>query len=147
VKGSLVATSLTNFHYVARKLVGADQATSAVRDLMTLFDIISVDHWVLLSALGRPWPDFEDAVQDAAAELAGISIVVTRDLGCYSKSTRRIVAMRWGCCFQPSTWLDRMIAFSSLAWRATFLSRTRPMFSSHAGRHENHAASRTAEGW
>jgi predicted nucleic acid-binding protein len=91
VKGSLAATSLTNFHYVARKLVGAEQAASGVSDLMTLFDVIAVDRIVLHSALSRSWPDFEDAVQDAAAELCGIATIVTRDASGFSRSARRIV--------------------------------------------------------
>jgi hypothetical protein len=71
--------------------LGAGQAANAVGDLMRLFDVIAIDRMVLQTALDRSWPDFEDAVQDAAAELAGISIVVTRDAAGFSSSTRRIV--------------------------------------------------------
>jgi predicted nucleic acid-binding protein len=91
IQASLVATSLTNVFYIARKTLGTDGAFDAVRNLVGIFDILPIDRAVLEAALAHPSRDFEDAVQDAAAELAGIPIVVTRDPSGFAGSSRRVI--------------------------------------------------------
>ncbi len=91
LRASLAATSFTISHYVARKQLGGDEAMASVVDLLELVDVLGVDRDVLAAAVGRAWADFEDALQDAAAELAVISTIVTRDHDGFSGSTRRIV--------------------------------------------------------
>jgi predicted nucleic acid-binding protein len=91
LKASLVATTMTTIYYITRKSLGAEAALRAVADLLRVFEALSVDHAILATALASPLRDFEDAVQDAAADRAGIPIIVTRDPRGFAGSSRRIV--------------------------------------------------------
>jgi predicted nucleic acid-binding protein len=90
VRASIVATTLTTIFYIVRKQLGREVARQAVADLLATFEILAVDRAVLGVALAKTMADFEDAVQDAAAELAGILVIVTKNERDYAGSTRRI---------------------------------------------------------
>jgi predicted nucleic acid-binding protein len=90
LSASLVATSVTNIFYIVRKARGIDVARQAIADLLILFDICPVTQAVLETARRSPICDFEDAVQDAASEHAGIPVIITRDPAGFVGSTRRI---------------------------------------------------------
>lgn len=91
LEASLVATSLTNIFYILRKTLGTDVALEKIGELLSIFEVCPVDGSVLQAALTRPMRDFEDAVQDAAAEFAGITIIVTRNPSDFVGSGRRIL--------------------------------------------------------
>jgi predicted nucleic acid-binding protein len=91
VQGSLAATTLTTIFYLMRKLKGNDKAKQLVADLLRYFEICAIDRHVLQNALNKSMSDFEDAVQDSAAELNGIPIIVTRNAGNFVGSTRQIL--------------------------------------------------------
>jgi len=91
VQGSLAATTLTTIFYLMRKLKGNDKAKQLVADLLRYFEICAIDRHVLQNALNKSMSDFEDAVQDSAAELNGIPIIVTRNAGNFVGSTRHIL--------------------------------------------------------
>jgi hypothetical protein len=64
-----------------------------------MFTVASVDEKVLRRALSLGWPDFEDAVCVAAAELCGCDAIVTRDTKGFVESPVRIIdcptALAW----------------------------------------------------
>ena len=91
VRASLTATTVAAVFYLVHKQLGAAAARQAVADLLTTFDICPVNRAILQAALSKPMSDYEDAIQDAAAELAGIPLIVTRNPGNFAGSTRRIV--------------------------------------------------------
>ncbi|HEV3259519.1 MAG TPA: PIN domain-containing protein [Gemmataceae bacterium] len=91
VRASLTATTLATIFYLVRKQLGAAAARQAVADLLSTFDICPIDRATLQAALSKPMSDYEDAIQDAAAELAGIPVIVTRNPTDFAGSTRRIV--------------------------------------------------------
>lgn len=91
LRASIGATTLTTIFYIIRKQLGAAAARQAIGDLLTTFDVCPIDAAVLRQALLKPMPDYEDAVQDAAAELAGIAVIVTRNGTDFTGSSRRIV--------------------------------------------------------
>jgi predicted nucleic acid-binding protein len=91
VQGSLAATTLTTIFYLMRKLKGNDKAKQLVADLLRYFEICAIDRHVLQNALNKSMSDFEDAVQDSAAELNGIPIILTRNAGNFVGSTRQIL--------------------------------------------------------
>src|SRR6266851_9471025 len=91
VQGSLAATTLTTIFYLMRKLKGNDKAKQLVADLLRYFEICAIDRHVLQNALNKSMSNFEDAVQDSAAELNGIPIIVTRNAGNFVGSTRQIL--------------------------------------------------------
>jgi len=91
VQGSLAATTLTTIFYLMRKLKGNEKAKQLVADLLRYFEICAIDRHVLQNALNKSMSNFEDAVQDSAAELNGIPIIVTRNAGNFVGSTRQIL--------------------------------------------------------
>jgi predicted nucleic acid-binding protein len=69
---AITATTVTTVSYLVAKQAGPAAAHQAVSVLLTRFAICTVDEKVLREAHARGFNDFEDAVQDAAAENAGI---------------------------------------------------------------------------
>ena len=80
IEGYVVATTVTNLFYIARKLVGQPLAISGVRDCIAAFDVIPVDGTILNDAAGLPGTDFEDNVTIRCAVESGMDSIVTRDL-------------------------------------------------------------------
>jgi len=79
VVGFLLASTLTDIFYIARRLVGRDKARQAVELCLTTFAICPVDRSVLEHALLLSGTDFEDNVQIAAATLSRLDAIVTRN--------------------------------------------------------------------
>lgn len=75
----LPASVLTDVFYICRKQVGADRAKAAVAESMRRCVILSADRALLEAALALPGSDFEDNVQIACAQLAGLDLIVTRN--------------------------------------------------------------------
>jgi predicted nucleic acid-binding protein len=79
IRGLIAAHSLTTLFYLISRHSGNEQAASAVRDVLEVYEVAAVDQAVLESALSMGWSDFEDAVQMAAAVKAGADYLVTRN--------------------------------------------------------------------
>jgi predicted nucleic acid-binding protein len=79
IRAHLVATSLTNLFYIARRLIGQDEARRAVQTCLQTFPILAVDGPLLHQADALPGSDFEDNVQQAAAVFHRLDAIVTRD--------------------------------------------------------------------
>ena len=79
--GHITATIVVNVFYHVRKHLGKDTAIQCVRDLLNTkeIEIQAIDKIVLVSAFDSGMPDFEDAVQIMAAEVAGLDFIVTRN--------------------------------------------------------------------
>lgn len=79
----LTATTLTDIFYVARRLTDLRRARQAVQLCLDAFAVVPVDRAILLRAQQLSGPDFEDNVQIASAEAAGLEAIVTRDRESY----------------------------------------------------------------
>lgn len=77
--GCLAAHTVTALHYLLSTHRGPEVAREKTGLLLRLFEIVPVDEDRLLQALGLPMADFEDAVQAACAEKAGVDVLVTRN--------------------------------------------------------------------
>lgn len=84
-RSALCATTLTNFDYVARKVVGK-QTVLVLAEFLRLYDIAPVDAAVLRDALASGFTDFEDAVLHAAAVAAGCDAIITRNASGFRKA-------------------------------------------------------------
>jgi len=79
-RGFVAATTLTNMYYIVRRVSGKpEEALAAVNKTLAWCAVAPVNRKVLEVARSSGMPDFEDAVQAAAAQDFGIDIVVTRD--------------------------------------------------------------------
>jgi predicted nucleic acid-binding protein len=81
IVGYLVASSLTDIFYIAHRLTDLKTAHHAVRLCLAAFEICPVDRQTLEQAQGLAGDDFEDNVQIASAEIAGLDAIATRDTG------------------------------------------------------------------
>ncbi len=91
-----------NVFYLTRKLKGAAAARQAVAALVATVAVCSVDQAVLAAALALPFADFEDAVQHASAQAAGLDAIVTRNLADYVGATLPV--------YSTADFLDRLLA-------------------------------------
>lgn len=86
-------TSITvlNVHYVVKKFAGRTTAVDAVKEILKIFKVISVDRITLEAAQLLSITDYEDAVQHAAAEAIGIDTIITRDVKDFKDATLTIL--------------------------------------------------------
>jgi predicted nucleic acid-binding protein len=81
------AITPVNVFYIARRLVGAGDAQRLLNILLLALPICTVDATVFTVAQQLGFSDFEDAVQLAAAQSAGLDALVTRNIGDYRGSS------------------------------------------------------------
>lgn len=83
IEGWIAAHSVTTLSYLVAKYQSPDHARVVLGELLRFLSVAAVDQSVIEQALTLPYPDFEDAVQMAAAVQAGAQYVVTRDVRDY----------------------------------------------------------------
>jgi predicted nucleic acid-binding protein len=100
IQGCISASAFTDIHYLLRKVLKDEVLTQAVLvDLRRLFSIVAVTEREIDLALSLGWPDFEDAVQFAAAVQANLSGIISRNPKDYQNSTILV--------YDPATFLKR----------------------------------------
>ncbi|HEY0604487.1 MAG TPA: PIN domain-containing protein [Herpetosiphonaceae bacterium] len=85
--GYLLASTLTDIFYIARRIVGRDKALEAVEICLATFEICPIDRTVLEGALKLAGKDFEDDVQISAAMQAELAAIVTRNPDDFAHAT------------------------------------------------------------
>ena len=85
VHGLLAASSVIALHILAEQHLKQHTGT-VVMKLLQVFDIAPVTRDVILSALALGWPDFENAVQAAAAMAARADYLVSRNTKAFKGS-------------------------------------------------------------
>ena len=73
-------------YYIVERTLGDERTRSIIAELSGFLTVPTVTHQSLIYALSLPMADFEDAMQVAAAQAAGVEHVVTRDIGDFTKS-------------------------------------------------------------
>ncbi len=81
ITGIVSANSITDLYYLARKGIGDRAAREAVYDILSMFDIASVDGDVCFMALNAAMDDYEDAVLAICAAHEDADYIVTGDKG------------------------------------------------------------------
>lgn len=79
LEGALAAHAITTLHYLASRRRGRAFADRCVAQVLTVFQVATVDEIVVRRALSLGWDDFEDAVTALAAEGAECDAIATRD--------------------------------------------------------------------
>ena len=93
----LCATTITTIEYVLTQSLPATKARDALRKLISLFEIATVNRPVIERALVSTIRDFEDAVLVEAGRMAGVDSVVTRNTKDFIGSALRV--------FEPNEFL------------------------------------------
>lgn len=85
------ASALTDIYYIGRRQVGNDLARQAVARCLREFGLLAVYRAMLEAALAMPGKDFEDNVQIACAQFAGLDLIVTRDTTDFQHSSIPVI--------------------------------------------------------
>ena len=86
VKCAVTTLSLANIFYVSRKVIGTAGARAIIRNYLANLEIIGVDKQTLLDADVQSGTDFEDNILIAAAVLAALDAIITRNPSDYTHS-------------------------------------------------------------
>ncbi|MEJ5311052.1 MAG: PIN domain-containing protein [Anaerolineae bacterium] len=76
----VTATTITDLYYVTRKAKGHTIALNFIVDLLEFVNVAGVDEEVITRALHSQIIDFEDAIQESAAKIQEIDVIVTRNV-------------------------------------------------------------------
>ena len=86
----ICATTVTTIDYLLVKSLPTSDARSALRRLISLFEIATVNRPVIERALESKIPDFEDAVLNEAGQMAGADFVITRNTKDFTGSSLKV---------------------------------------------------------
>src|SRR5690606_31395195 len=86
IKGFTTAVIISNVYYLLNKVAKHQIVIEKLRQLTSIVDIVDVDKKVVIEALNSKFKDFEDALQNYAAENAGVEIILTRNTKDYKNS-------------------------------------------------------------
>jgi predicted nucleic acid-binding protein len=86
VQGYVSGHAVTNIFYILRRQIGSQAARELLATLLQRIQVASVTDEVIRQALQSPIADFEDAVTSAAANAAGLEIIVTRNISDFTNS-------------------------------------------------------------
>ncbi|WP_443944445.1 type II toxin-antitoxin system VapC family toxin [Pedobacter sp. AW1-32] len=78
-KGCITASSLTDIYYIVKKKSDHATAINFIESLILTVEILNVNKDTIILALHANFKDFEDAVQNAAAELNHIDLIISRN--------------------------------------------------------------------
>lgn len=71
--------TLANLYYIGLKTAGKKEAERFVDEVLDVFEVCPADTLTARTARALPIPDFEDALQVAAAQKARLERIVTRN--------------------------------------------------------------------
>jgi predicted nucleic acid-binding protein len=86
IEGYLSASTITTIYYLAQKVFNKEKADITIKDLLTIFEITSLEKKDFLKAIEINGNDFEDSVIIATALENNIDIIITRDKKDFLKS-------------------------------------------------------------
>lgn len=76
---SICATTVTTVYFLVRRHYGSKETLEKIKDLTAICTVAPVNRAVIESALDSGFGDFEDAVLNHSAALAGADCIVTRN--------------------------------------------------------------------
>lgn len=87
MKGFVTPVICSNIYYILRRVASHRKVIEKLSQLLTIVDVLSMDKGVVLNALGSGFKDFENALQNYAAERSHlIDVILTRNVKDYAKS-------------------------------------------------------------
>lgn len=87
IKGFTTPVIISNVYYLLVKFAKHEIVIEKLKELLRIIDIAEINKEVILEALNSNFKDFEDAMQNYAAENSNsIDIILTRNVKDYKKS-------------------------------------------------------------
>lgn len=87
IKGYTTPVIISNVYYLLTKIAKHEIVIEKLKQLLRIIDIAEINKVVIIEALNSEFKDFEDAIQNYAAENCdSINIILTRNTKDYQKS-------------------------------------------------------------
>lgn len=86
IKGFITPLIVANVYYILKKSAGSEKAILEIAKLSNVLDTFPMDGDTIQGAIRSGFGDFEDALQNQAAENSGADTIITRNLKDYRKS-------------------------------------------------------------
>ena len=87
IKGFTTSVIISNVYYLLVKFAKHEIVIEKLKELLRIIDIAEINKEVILEALNSNFKDFEDAMQNYAAENSNsINIILTRNVKDFKKS-------------------------------------------------------------
>lgn len=100
IKGYTTPVIISNVYYLLNKIAKHDLIIDKLKQLLSIIEIAPIDKNVIIEALNSKFKDFEDALEDFAAENnEDIKIILTRNVKDYQHSKLAI--------FSPEMYLKK----------------------------------------
>ena len=85
--GYVTPVIISNVYYLLRQTAKHEKVTEKLHQLISLLEVLIIDKNIILHALNSGFKDFEDALQNYAAEMNGeTDIILTRNVRDYKNS-------------------------------------------------------------
>lgn len=105
IAGFVTPVIISNVYYLLSQQAKQEKVIEKLKVLLSIINILIIDKNSILVALNSDFKDFEDALQNYAAELNGeINLIVTRNTKDYKKSELGVM--------NPEDFLKYINAFS-----------------------------------
>jgi len=86
IEAYLAAHAVTNIFYILRQQLGIAKTLEILERLLQILKVATVNDSIIRSALKSTLTDFEDAVTSEAARVAGVELIITRNMNDYVTS-------------------------------------------------------------
>lgn len=87
ISGFVTPVIIGNVYYLLSQKAKQEKVIDKLKILLLIIDVLVIDKNAILTALNSNFKDFEDAMQNYAAEMNGIiDVIVTRNFKDYKKS-------------------------------------------------------------
>lgn len=92
ITGYVTPVIISNTYYILRTTAKHEKVIGKLRLLMSVLDVLSMDKKIIEHALNSNFKDFEDALQNFAAEQnQKVKVVLTRNLKDYKNSALSVM--------------------------------------------------------
>jgi len=87
IKGFTTPVIISNVYYLLSKIAKHEVVIEKLKQLLSIIDIAEINKEIIIEALNSKFKDFEDALQNYAAENSNsVKIILTRNIKDYQKS-------------------------------------------------------------
>lgn len=92
LKGYITPVIISNLYYILRKQATHKTVIDKLKQLLEIVDVLAMDRQTVLSAIHSQFKDFEDALQNFAAQNSSeVNIILTRNGRDFKKSKLAIL--------------------------------------------------------
>lgn len=92
IQGYITPVIISNVYYLLRRTAKHEKVIEKLQQLLTITNVLIMDRETIIRALNSKFKDFEDALQNFAAENTGnIKVIITRNVKDFKNSNLGII--------------------------------------------------------